>query len=144
MGRRTFGAALALGVALLLGHAGERALARPPERDLSGAWELAGWNMGADRAGPPSYRGKILAERKDKDTYVVTWEVNGKVVNRGVGIYDPRTDVFAGAYAIRTREGSSPGVAVWRISADGKVMDCVGTFMDKVGDVAWEEWRRPD
>lgn len=121
---------------LALGH--HVTAQQPPESpDLSGTWQLAGWNMGQDPTGEPSYRGTVSVERHDRDTYVVTWNVGGRT-NRGVGLYDARTNVFAAGYAINQQAG----VAVWKPSEDGKAMDCVGTFMGKVGDVAHESWRR--
>jgi hypothetical protein len=115
------------------------ALAQPPEAspDLSGTWQLAGWNMGVDPAQEPSYRGTVTLEAKGHDTYAITWTI-GERQNRGVGLYDPRTGVFAGGYAI----GQQPGVAVWNRSADGKRMDCVGTFQARLGEVAHESWTR--
>lgn len=109
----------------------------PASPDLSGEWQLAGWNMGQDPTGEPSYRGTVSLEARGKDTYVVTWNVGGRQ-NRGVGLYDARTNTFAAGYAINQQ----PGVAIWKPSADGKAMDCVGTFMGRVGDVAYESWRR--
>jgi hypothetical protein len=121
--------------AFLLGRA--TAQQPPASPDLSGAWNAAGWDMGRDPSTEPSYRGTVSMEKRDKDTYLVTWTVNGRQ-NRGVGLYDPRTGVFAAGYAI----GQTPGVAVWQLSADHRRMDCVGTFQSRVGDVAHESWTR--
>ncbi len=129
-------AALALVAGLALGHH-VRAQQPPASPDLSGTWQLVGWNMGEDPTGEPSYRGTVALEARGKDTYVVTWSVGGRT-NRGVGLYDGRTRAFAAGYAI----SQQPGVAIWTVSEDGKAMDCVGTFMGKVGDVAHESWRR--
>lgn len=134
--RRLLLAPLALALGLALGHH-VGAQQPPASPDLSGEWQLAGWNMGQDPSGDPSYRGTVTMEARGKDTYVVTWSVGGRQ-NRGVGLYDPRTGTFAAGYAI----SNQPGVAIWRISEDRRAMDCVGTFMGKVGDVAHEAWRR--
>lgn len=117
-----------------------------PAPDLGGTWQCKGWNIGADRAGPASYTGQVRLERKEKETYLISWlNAEQKTVNSGCGLYDGRTGVFAAGYAIRSRDPAAPptpGVAIYRISADQKVMDCVGTFAGKIGEVAWEEWRR--
>lgn len=129
-------AALALALCFALGH--HTGAQQPVESpDLSGEWKLAGWNMGVDPTKEPSYRGAVTMERREKDTYLVTWTI-GERQNRGVGLYDPRTGVFAAGYVI----GQQPGVAVWKLSEDRRVMDCVGTFQGRVGDVAHESWRR--
>jgi len=135
--------AVGLTVAALTGVG--RAQDPQPAPDLGGTWQSKGWNIGADRAGAPSYTGQVRLERKEKDTYLISWLNGDKVVNTGCGLYDGRTGVFAAGYAIRARDPAAaptPGVAIYRISADKKVMDCVGTFAGKIGEVAWEEWRR--
>lgn len=105
---------------------------------LAGEWKLSGWNVGADRQAKPSYTGSVTLTHRGNGTFEVAWSVGGKVVNTGVGLWDPRTKVFASGYAIQ----GQPGVAVFQPSEDGKVLDCVGTFKGKIGEVAWEEWRR--
>lgn len=108
------------------------------KRDLAGTWKLKGWNMGVDPKKKASYTGEIIMVAKGKNTYHVSWKIGGKVTNTGVGIYDPKSDVFAAGYAI----GSSPGVAIWSISPKGKRMFCTGTFAKKLGSTAHEEWKR--
>jgi hypothetical protein len=139
MTRRSFPlAALALALCFLIGHhTGAQQPAESP--DLSGEWQCAGWNMGVDPAKEPSYRGTVTMERREKDTYLVQWKMGERVVNRGVGLYDPRTGVFAAGYVI----SNQPGVAVWKLSEDRKTMDCRGTFQGQIGDVAHESWTRP-
>ena len=107
------------------------------KRDLAGTWQLRGWNMGSDPAGKESYTGEVEVVAKGKNTFAVTWIV-GKNRNKGVGIYDPKSDVFAAGYAI----GRSAGCAIWNFSKDGKTMLCTGTFERKLGQVAHEEWTR--
>ena len=69
---------------------------------------------------------------------LVAWVINKKVVNKGIGLYDLRTNTFAAGYAI----GSSPGVAIFQLSKKNKQMDCVGTFEKMIGKVAYESWKR--
>jgi hypothetical protein len=141
VGVGAFGLGVVVAALVGVGHAQEPQAAP----DLGGTWQSKGWNIGADRAGAPSYTGQVRLERKEKDTYLISWLAGDKVVNTGCGLYDGRTGVFAAGYAIRARDPAAPptpGVAIYRISADKKVMDCVGTFAGKIGEVAWEEWRR--
>ena len=100
--------------------------------------------MGESPDGEPSYTGEVELDRHDNDTYIVRWKIGGRVVNEGVGIYDPRTEAFAAGYVIRgrTREQDTPGVAIWNIDEDEGRMDCVGTFAGRVGNVAYESWAR--
>jgi len=115
--------------------------AEPPEPDLAGSWELAGWNLGEPRTGAPSYRGQVEVTAHDNHTYTVEWQVGGKVVNEGVGLYDPETGAFACGYTI----GDGPGVAIFRATADdGSVWACRGTFRARIGEVAHEEWTRAE
>lgn len=107
------------------------------ERKIEGTWQLKGWNMGVDPKGKESYTGTVEVEAKGKNTYLVTWVV-GANRNKGVGIYDPTTDAFAAGYSI----GRSAGCAIWSFSKDGKSMHCTGTFEQKLGSVAHEEWTR--
>jgi hypothetical protein len=123
-------------VLLLAANWGVRAEER--ERDLSGTWKLQGWNMGSDPKGKADYDGEVIVEHKGKQTYELAWKIDGNVVNTGVGLYDARTDTFAGGYAIQNQ----PGVAIWQFSEDGTVMSCVGTFKGAIGDIAWERWSR--
>lgn len=109
-----------------------------PAPDLSGTWKLSGWNPGTARDGKPDYTGSVALESKGKGTYVVSWTVNGKVVNTGVGLWDDRTRAFAAGYAVQGK----PGAAVFRLSEDGKVLDCVGVYMGKMGEIGHEEFRR--
>lgn len=140
--RRSHGglvAALVVGVAL--GLFGARRVAADGNDDadrLTGEWKLSGWNVGADREGKPSYTGSVSLTHRGKGTFEVTWSVGGRVVNTGIGLWDPRTKVFASGYSI----SGQAGVAVFQPSEDGKVLACVGTFKGKIGEVAWEEWRR--
>lgn len=133
-------------VAVVVALSGVRAQDAPPATaapDLSGTWQAAGWNMGTERTAEPSYRMQVSLERKEKETYIVSWLNDGKPVNQGVGLYDARTGVFATGYTIKGRTTQSPGVAVFKISEDKRTMDCVGTFQAGVGNVAYEEWKRP-
>lgn len=134
---------IAFGLAVLLVSWGVRAEdppVRPAHRvgQLAGTWKLEGWNMGSDPKAKADYEGEVVLTHKGKDTYEVSWKVGGNVVNTGVGLYDTRTDTFAGGYAIQNQ----PGVAVWQFSEDRKVLACVGTFKGMIGDVAWERWSR--
>jgi hypothetical protein len=141
--RRAVGGFLGVTAAalLLLGAVGLRPAGAEGELDpatLAGEWKLAGWNIGADRAGKPSYTGSVSLTHRGNGTFEVGWTVGGKQVNTGIGLWDGRTGVFASGYAIQ----GQPGVAVFRLSEGGKVLDCVGTFKGKIGEIAWEEWRR--
>lgn len=109
----------------------------PPEA-LKGEWKLTGWNVGVARDGAPSYTGTVSLDHRGKGTFLVTWSVGGKKVNEGVGLWDGRTRAFASGYAIQ----GQAGVAIFQLSQDGKVLDCVGTFKGKIGEVAYEEWKR--
>lgn len=143
MSTRSLSLALALGLGLALGLALGHPLRpvaaqqAPASPDLAGSWQLAGWDMGQDPKGEPSYRGTVTLEAKGQDTYLVTWHVGGRQ-NVGIGLYDPRTDVFAAGYKI----GQSSGVAVYRFGEGHRAMDCVGTFQARLGQVAHESWRR--
>lgn len=106
--------------------------------DLSGTWKLSGWNPGTARDGKPDYTGSVKLEAKGKGSYVISWTVNDKVVNTGVGIWDSRTKAFAAGYAV----GGKPGAAVFRLSEDKKVLDCVGVYMGKMGEIGHEEFRK--
>src|SRR5690606_27930267 len=55
--------ALTLALGLALGHH-VGAQQPPASPDLSGEWQLAGWNMGEDPAGEPSYRGTVSLEAR--------------------------------------------------------------------------------
>jgi hypothetical protein len=107
------------------------------ERNLAGTWQLRGWNMGTKPEGKEDYTGTVEVVAKGKNTYAVTWLV-GKNRNKGVGIYDSKSDVFAAGYSI----GGSAGCAIWNFSKDGKTMTCTGTFEKRLGQVAHEEWSR--
>ena len=108
------------------------------KRDLGGTWKLKGWNMGSNPKKKQDYTGEVIVVSKGKNTYHVSWKIGGKIVNTGVGIYDPKSDTFAAGYAI----GTSPGVAIWNISPKAKRLFCTGTFAKKLGNVAHEEWKR--
>ena len=139
MARRISVAVLFAFALFLLGGPSLVAEAGPPRKpDLSGEWTCEGWNMGSNFKKKADYEIGVVVEAKGKDTYVVRWKLAGGRENVGVGIYDPRTEAFAAGYNV----GRSPGVAIYEISEDGKVMTCRGTFLGKIGHVAQERWTR--
>lgn len=120
-----------------------RGSAQPDEEapDLAGAWQCAGWDLGADPKGEPSYRITVSLERAHarNHVYKVTWNLANGAKNEGVGLYDTRTKVFSAGYSVMR----TPGVGIWQLSEDRKTMDCVGTFQAARGNVAYERWTRP-
>ena len=132
--------AVLLGLTLLAGSNTDIAEAGPPKKspDLSGEWRCEGWNMGADFTAKADYEITVAVEAKGKDTYVVKWKLSNGGENVGVGIYDPRTKVFAAGYNV----GRSPGVAIYELDKKATVMTCVGTFSKRLGNVAQERWSR--
>lgn len=130
---------LALGaVPLVYGPAAHAAPKKAKSRKVQGKWKLRGWNMGSKPENKEDYTGEVIVKAKGKNTFLVEWKIGGKIVNTGVGLYDPKSDSFAAGYAI----GGSAGCAIWNFSEDGKTMMCTGTFQKKLGQVAHEEWTR--
>jgi hypothetical protein len=135
--RRSLIATLALSAALLV----TRGSAQPPDDapDLAGTWQCAGWDLGSDPKGDPSYRITVtVTKRGTRNVYDVVWNLAGGAANRGVGLYDTRTKVFSAGYSVM----NTPGVGIWQLSEDKKTMDCVGTFQAARGNVAYERWTR--
>jgi hypothetical protein len=138
MNRRTLVASLVLSGLLLV----SRGSAQPDEEapDLAGTWQCAGWDLGSDPKGDPSYRITVTLERAHAKNavYTVTWNLANGAKNTGVGLYDTRTKVFSAGYQV----ARTPGVGIWQLSEDKKTMDCVGTFQAARGNVAYERWTR--
>ncbi len=137
--RRKGIAVIALLAALVWGGSSHVEAEPPKKPDLSGEWTCEGWNMGSNFKKKADYSLKVVVEAKGKDTYIIKWKLNSGRDNVGVGIYDPRTKVFAAGYNVGK---SSPGVAIYEIDKKAKSMTCVGTFQGRIGNVAQERWTR--
>lgn len=132
-------AVIALAIAVMWGGSSLVEAEPPKSPDLAGEWTCEGWNMGSDFKKKADYELKVDVESKGKDTYIIKWKLSSGKENVGVGIYDPRTKVFAAGYNV----GKSPGVAIYEISGKkAKSMTCVGTFHGRIGNVAQERWTR--
>lgn len=99
--------------------------------DVAGEWTIDGWDPGADRQGPPSYRSTATVQPRDDGRCSITWLAPSE--SHGVGLLDGRSGLLVAAYR------RAEGVGVIALSREGEGLAGPWTSDDGVG---LERWRR--